>query len=70
MHDFYNFLYLGRLFIHLNIIIQVRQHTCSSIFFLSVDHNVNQCQLIISWIKEILQGLGGHVCVTDAHVCM
>ena len=31
MHDFYYFLYLGRLFIHLNIIIQVSQH--SSIFF-------------------------------------
>ena len=32
MHDFYYFLYLGRLFIHLNIIIQASQH--SSIFFL------------------------------------
>ena len=31
MHDFYYFLYLGRLFIHLNIIIQVSQH--SSILF-------------------------------------
>ena len=31
MHDFYYCLYLGRLFIHLNIIIQVSQH--SSIFF-------------------------------------
>ena len=42
MHDFYYFLYLGRLFIHLNIIIQVSQH--SSNFFSSyVDHNVNQC---------------------------
>ena len=41
MHDFHNFLYLGRVFIHLNIIIQVSQH--SSLFFSSVDHNVNQC---------------------------
>ena len=41
MHEFYYFLYLSRLFIHLNIIIQVSQH--SSIFFLSVDHNINQC---------------------------
>ena len=32
MHDFYYLLYLGRLFIHLNEIIQVSQH--SSIFFL------------------------------------
>ena len=31
MHGCYYFLYLGRLFIHLNIIIQVRQH--SSNFF-------------------------------------
>ena len=34
MHDFYYFLYLGRLLIHLNIIIQVSQH--SSIFFLNL----------------------------------
>ena len=31
MHDFYYSLYLGRLFTHLNKIIQVSQH--SSIFF-------------------------------------
>ena len=31
MHDYYYFLYLGLLFTHLNIIIQVSQH--SSIFF-------------------------------------
>ena len=34
MHDFYYFLYLGRLFIHLNIIIQVSQH--SSNFFINL----------------------------------
>ena len=37
MHDFYYFLYLGGLFIHLNIIIQVSQ--LSSNFFLLLDHN-------------------------------
>ena len=34
MHNFYYVLYLGRLFIHLNIIIQVSQH--SSIFFFNL----------------------------------
>ena len=34
MHDFYYFWYLGGLFIHLNIIIQVSQ--LSSIFFLNL----------------------------------
>ena len=32
MHEFYYFLYLGRLFIHLNIIIQVCQHSSNFVF--------------------------------------
>ena len=45
MHDFYYFLYLGRLFIHLNIIIQVSQHSSN---FLC------QCALLRGsfWCKE------------------
>ena len=35
MHDFYYFLYLGRLFIHLNIIIQVSQYSSIFLFNLS-----------------------------------
>ena len=35
MHDFYYFLYLGRLFIHYNIIIQVSQHSSKFFFYLS-----------------------------------
>ena len=36
-------LYLDRLFIHLNIIMQVSQHSSTFFLFYSVSHNVNQC---------------------------
>ena len=35
MHDFHYFLYLGCLFTHMNIIIQVSQHSFNFFFYLS-----------------------------------
>ena len=45
MHDFYYFLYLGCLFIHLNIIVQVSQH--SSNFFFNLSTTMLTSALII-----------------------
>ena len=53
MHDFYYFLYLGRLFIHLKIIIQVNQHSSNFFFYLSTTMLTNAFNSNISVIDKI-----------------